>query len=77
MNFATRALLELHTGLFPAGNPFALDADAVTQRAVGARGGARVERLEVGGFTDGIDPRYLLSDLGETDNNIRAVKIER
>jgi len=25
----------------------------------------------------GIDPRHLLSDLGETDNNIKAVKIER
>ena len=25
----------------------------------------------------GIDPRHLLSDLGETDNNIRTVQIER
>ena len=25
----------------------------------------------------GIDPRHLLSELGETDNNIKAVKIER
>ncbi len=25
----------------------------------------------------GIDPRHLLSDLGETDNNIKAVEIER
>jgi hypothetical protein len=23
----------------------------------------------------GVDPRHLLSDLGETDNNIKAVKI--
>ena len=37
----TRALLELHTGLFPARNPFVLDADAVAQRAVGVRGRAR------------------------------------
>src|SRR5687767_11683341 len=37
----TRALLELHTGLFPAGHPFALDADAVAQRGIAARGGAR------------------------------------
>lgn len=37
----TRALLELHTGLFPAGNPFVLEADAVAQRGVAVRGGAR------------------------------------
>ena len=29
----TRALLELHTGLFPAGHPFRLEADAVAARA--------------------------------------------
>ena len=37
----TRALLELHTGLFPAGHPFDLSGDAVIGRAVPARGGAR------------------------------------
>jgi hypothetical protein len=36
----TRALLELHTGLFPAGHPFELDAGAVAQRGVPVRGGA-------------------------------------
>jgi hypothetical protein len=34
----TRALLELHTGLFPAGHPFALPAEAVIGRAIPARG---------------------------------------
>ena len=33
----TRALLELHTGLFPAGHPFDLDAAAVMSRAVPTR----------------------------------------
>lgn len=37
----TRALLELHTGLFPAGHPFALDPDDVAARGVAARGSAR------------------------------------
>jgi hypothetical protein len=34
----TRALLELHTGLFPAGHPFEMGAPAVMDRAVPARG---------------------------------------
>ena len=34
----TRALLELHTGLFPVGHPFELEAADVFSRAVGARG---------------------------------------
>lgn len=34
----TRALLELHTGLFPAGHPFGLRGDAMIDRAVAARG---------------------------------------
>jgi hypothetical protein len=35
----TRALLELHTGLFPAGHPFQLEATTVAGRAIRARGG--------------------------------------
>jgi hypothetical protein len=38
----TRALLELHTGLFPAGHPFALDADALASRGVPARGAREI-----------------------------------
>ena len=34
----TRALLELHTGLFPAGHPFQLEATSVADRAVRTRG---------------------------------------
>ena len=34
----TRALLELHTGLFPAGHPFQLDARAFAARAMPTRG---------------------------------------
>jgi hypothetical protein len=34
----TRALLELHTGLFPAGHPFELEGAAVFDRATRARG---------------------------------------
>ncbi len=37
----TRALLELHTGLFPAAHPFALDAEAVAARGIAARGDRR------------------------------------
>ncbi len=36
----TRALLELHTGLFPAGHPFELDAEEVAARSVAVRGRA-------------------------------------
>ncbi len=35
----TRGLLELHTGLFPAGHPFELGAAAMIARAVSARAG--------------------------------------
>jgi hypothetical protein len=38
----TRALLELHTGLFPAGHPFELGAAAVLDRAVAARGSREI-----------------------------------
>lgn len=34
----TRALLELHTGLFPAGHPFQLEATSVADRAIRTRG---------------------------------------
>ena len=34
----TRALLELHTGLFPAGHPFQLEAASVSERAIRTRG---------------------------------------
>ena len=37
----TRALLELHTGLFPAGHPFDLGADEVMDRSTPARGRAQ------------------------------------
>lgn len=37
----TRALLELHTGLFPAGHPFELDVAGVMTRAVPAGGAQR------------------------------------
>lgn len=37
----TRALLELHTGLFPAGHPFQLEATSVADRATRTRGRKR------------------------------------
>ncbi len=37
----TRALLELHTGLFPARHPFVLDAEAVASRGTAVRGARR------------------------------------
>ena len=37
----TRALLELHTGLFPAGHPFQLEAASVSERAIRTRGRTR------------------------------------
>lgn len=41
----TRALLELHTGLFPHGNPFVVDARALMGRSITAVRGQRVYRV--------------------------------